>query len=121
MTLQARADLAQGGKFFHGEEAAQCQGAVQAGGSMALAQHKAVTILPLGVLRVDLHALKVQIGEQVSSGKASAGVAAVAGVNGDQRIAAQITGFDLKLQLFFFSHGDLLSSMISGPCPEPPL
>ena len=88
---------------------------------MALRQYKTVTIRIFWILRINIHLLKVEIGEQVSSGKASAGVAAVAGVNGDQRIAAQITGFDLKLQLFFFSHGDLLSSMISGPCPEPPL
>ena len=73
---------------------------------MALGQHEPVPILPLGVGRVDVHFLEIQIGEHIRSGQASAGMARLGAVGALNDAHAHLASINLKLFLFQFCHAE---------------
>ena len=76
-----------------------CQSGVQAGGGVTLAQHKAIPILPLGVGRIHIQLLKVQVGKQIRGGQASAGVTRLGAVGSGEDAHTHLAGGDLQLLL----------------------
>ena len=76
MTLQEAAVLAEVLELIGGEEAALAQNGVQGRSSMTFAQNKAIAILHLGVLRINVHFLKVQCDQRFHDGERSTGMAA---------------------------------------------
>ena len=80
MPLQTAADVTQRGELFLGEEAAQRQRRIQAGRRVSLGENEAVTILPFGLLRIDVQLFAVEVREHLRGGQAAAGVSAFCGV-----------------------------------------
>lgn len=108
MSLKVAVDMAQSGQIFHGEVAAERQGAVQAGGGVPLGEDEAIPIRPFGVLGVDAQLVEVQVGEQIGRGETAAGVAGFGAVGGSQDTFAYIAGGQLQLSQFLIGHNKLL-------------
>ena len=86
MPLEVAVDVAEGSQILHGEVAAERQGAVQAGGGVALGEDEAISLRPFGVLWVDAQLVEVQVGEQVGRGETAAGVAGFGAVGGSSSL-----------------------------------
>ena len=82
MSLKIGTQFTQGGKIFYREKASVCKGGVKSGGCVALGQDKTVSFRFVGVLRVDVHFFKVEIGKDICCGKGSAGMTGFGTVNG---------------------------------------
>ncbi len=65
MALQAGADLTQCLEFFYRKIASVRHGGIQTGRCMALGKNKAVSVRILGILRIDVHFLKIEISKNV--------------------------------------------------------
>lgn len=76
MALQDGVELAEAAELFLGEEAQFAQHTVIAGRGVALAQHKAVTVRIVGILRVHTHLCTKRGGHQFNCGQRATGVAA---------------------------------------------
>ena len=96
MALKVGINMPQGGQILHREEAPIGQSRVQAGGRMTLAQHETVTILPLGILGIDVHFFKIQVGEHIRSGQAAAGMTRFRAVSTLDNPHAHLAGHFLK-------------------------
>ena len=77
MTLQDAVELAEVFKLRRVDEAALSQNGIVAGSTMALAQHKTVTVGVLGVLGVNAHVVEKETGHQFGDGQGAAGMTAV--------------------------------------------
>ena len=100
--------MAQGEQVALREESPQRQGGVQAGGSVALGQDKAVPVGPLGVLGVHVHLLEVEVGEQVGGGQAAAGMTGLGGVGPLDDAHAHLAGGSHQLLFLIGCHSVLL-------------
>ena len=67
---------------------------------MALGENKAVTVLPLGVLWVDVQLVKIQGGHHVRRRQRSAGMAGLGGVDHGQNFFAYFLGLGLQAKDF---------------------
>ena len=104
IALEIGVDVAQGGQVFHGEEATQGQCRIQAGSGVALGKNEAVTVFPLGIGRIHVHLLEVQIGKHISRRQAAAGMAGFGTVGGFDHAHAHLAGSLLQLLLFVIVH-----------------
>jgi hypothetical protein len=71
---------------------------------VAFTQHKAIPIIPLGVLGIYVQFFKIQVGEHIRSGHTSAGMTAFGSVGSFDNTHAHLTGGDGKLVLFLGCH-----------------
>ena len=97
MALKGAFALAQTIEHLTREVAALSQGRVKRWSSMTLAEHEAVTVLPLGVLRVVPHDLEVQGGYDVCCGQGAAGVSRASSGGHANDVTAQASRFALQL------------------------
>ena len=104
VTLQVGVNVTEGEQVFHREETTVGQYRVQTGGGVTLGQHKAVAILPPGILGVDVQFLEIQIGIDLGCGQRAAGMARLCAVGGFNYTHANLAGSDLQLLLFTGSH-----------------
>ena len=75
MALEHRAELAQVRKLLLGEEAVFRQHAVERGRGVALAEHEAVAVRVMRVLRLDVHHIAIECDEDFHGGERSARMA----------------------------------------------
>ena len=61
MSLQVGTQMAQRGKILHRKIAPVCQGGIKPRSRMPFGKHKTVPVLHLGILRVNIHFLKIEI------------------------------------------------------------
>ena len=71
---------------------------------MALGQHEAIPLLPLGICRVYPQFLLIQIGKHIRSGQASAGMAALGCIGAVKNTLTHFAGHDLQFISFQFCH-----------------
>ena len=69
MPLQVRTKLTEGGQILRREKSPVRQCGIESRGIMSFGEHKPVPDLPVRVGRVNLHLLKIQIGEHIRRGK----------------------------------------------------
>ena len=79
--LQAAVVLAQGLEFFNGHVAAHGERRVPDRAGVALGENKAVTVLPLGVGRIEVHQIEVECGDEVGRRQRSSDVPGLGGVD----------------------------------------
>ena len=108
VALQVAANLTQLQQVLHGEETAVCQSGIQAGCAVTLGQNETIPVLPLGVCRIHIQFLIIQIGKQFRCGHAAAGMAALGGMGALDDAHANLAGSDLQLLLFLGCHKILL-------------
>ena len=90
VALQAAADVAQRLELLNGEEPAARENGVERGGRVALGEDEAVAVGLVGIGRVDVHVLEVQVGQDVRDGQRPAGVARLGGVNAGNDAATDL-------------------------------
>ena len=88
-----------------GEETELHQSSIYHGTCVTLGENKPVAVLPLGVLGIDVHFLKVQISIDFCGRQAAAGMACLCAVSGLNYAHTNLAGSDLQLLLFTGSHG----------------
>ena len=112
MTLQNAVELTEVGILIAADKAKSRQYGIITGSSMALTQHKAVTIGILGILGINAHMVAENAGNQFHHGQGTTGVAtACIGDHGDD-IAAHLLAYTRKLCRI---HGKNLHSICSMP------
>ena len=104
VALQIAVGVAQGGQVGNREEAALRKGGIQAGGAVALAQHKAVAVRILRLLGVNAHLTEIQVGKDVCRGQAAAWMAAPGTVGGFDHTHTHAGRSQFQLQRFQFCH-----------------
>jgi len=104
VALEIAVDLTQGLQILNREKAAVCQCSIQAGGGVALAENEAIPILPLGIFRINVHFLKIQVSKNLCCGQRTAGVACLGRMGGFNNTHTDLAGSDLQLLLFAGSH-----------------
>ena len=95
--LKTGPDVAQGRKLLLGEEAPLGENRVEAGRAVALGEDEAVTPIPRGVGRVDVHLLEVQVGHDVGCGERAAGMSGLRGVRARDDALAHLGGSPSEL------------------------
>ena len=93
MSLKIGTQFTQGGEIFYGEKASVCKGGVKSGGCVALGQDKTISFRFVGVLRVNVHFFKVEIGKDICCGKGSAGMTASRPVKHFNNVSAHCQSF----------------------------
>ena len=69
MTLQMAVDAADGVEPILGEEAFFSQCGIDNRAGMAFGENEAVAILPMGILGINLHNIKVECGDYIGAGQ----------------------------------------------------
>ena len=95
--LKTGPDVAQGRELLLGEEAPLGENRVEAGRAVALGEDEAVTPIPRGVGRVDVHLLEVQVGHDVGCGERAAGMSGLRGVRARDDALAHLGGSPSEL------------------------
>ena len=98
------ANVAQCQQITFGEEAALCQCGVQAGSGMALGENETVTILPLGIGRIYIQFLGVEIGKHIRSRQTAAGVTCLGCVGSFDDAHANLAGHGHQLLFLVGCH-----------------
>ena len=88
--------MTQGYHILRREETTVRQCGIQTRGGVTLAEDKAVTVSPLGIFRINIQFLKIQIRKQLSSGKTSAGVAGFGTVGTFNNAHAHLAGYNFQ-------------------------
>ena len=104
VALQAAADLAQGLELLHREEAPLCQRCVQRRGGMTLGQHQTVAVGHLGLGRVYVQFLKVQIRQHVCDAQTAARVTTACTVGPFDHAHADVAGVLFQGKFFSICH-----------------
>ena len=81
MALQIRSQMAQSRKILYRKISPVCKRTVKTRRSMAFGKDKSVAVRFLRVLRVDVHLLKIKVGEHVCCGQRSARVPCLGTMN----------------------------------------
>ena len=100
MSLQHSADVTQYGQFVPVEKALERQYRIKAGAAVTFGEHKAVTILPRGILGVNVHLFEIEIRKDVCGGKRAAGMTGLCVIRAENRSHSCLGGKDLKLRDF---------------------
>ena len=96
--------MAQRGQVSDREEAALRQRGIQAGGAVALAQHKTIPVGILGLFGVNAHLTEIQVSKDVRRGQAGARMTAPGTVGGFDHTHAHAGRSQFQLQRFQFCH-----------------
>ena len=102
--LQVAVGVAQSGQVGDREETALRQRGIQAGRAVTLAEHEAVTVRILRLLRVNAHLAEIQVSKNVRCGQAAARMTAAGTVGSLDDTHAHAGRSQFQLQRFQFCH-----------------
>ena len=108
MALEVAADVAQGEQILHREETAESQSGVEAGGRVSLGEDEAIPVLVFGVGGVHIQLFEIEVGEQVGSGQAAAGMTGLGGMGALNNSKAHLTGGHSQLLFLSCGHSFIL-------------
>ena len=114
VSLKVAVDVPQGGQVVHREEAPVCQGGVEPRGGVALGQDEPVPVLPLGIFRVHIQFLEIEVGKQVGGGQTSARVTGLGAVGALDDAHAHPAGHSHQLLFLTGCHRILLCGKFCG-------
>ena len=104
MALEHGADVAELLQLADIEIAAVGQHRIQAGGAVALGEHKAVPVGVLGGLGVDVHLFEVEIGKDVRRGEGASRMAGLGVIHAFDDAEAYLCRGDQKVLAFLSVH-----------------